>query len=513
MISKQLPLQVINQTAQQLLTIDNDTNFVCYEFAREADNAQYVGIDGMKQIVKDVRAEQLTPWVDNVKNEPLISQMPKAGTIKKETENKALGYKELLLSNGAKVILKKTDFKDDEVMMNGFAKGGNSLYGEADYTNLKMFDGVIGTCGLGNFTNNELEKAMAGKQANVGLSLGNRFANVSGSSTPKDLETMMQLLYLHFTALNKDEKAYNALMQQMEAVLKNRDLQPETQLSDSLMANIYGHNPRFMNLTAKDLKAVNEDRILAMAKENFSTANNFTFTIIGNFDETKVREYVCQYIASLPGKGKELKTKDIRTYFNGNIDCQFKRKMETPKPYIVQAYNAPVDNKKYLEQKTLLGYTNQVLSMMLLKSVREDAGAAYSVGAGGNISYYPDNSKAIMEIYAPISAPEKQDTALILIDEAVKNLSEGKTINAADAESLESMVGKVKENFLKNADINAKQNGYWQGIITDYLKDGIDGYTDYKKVVEAVTPAQVTAFLKDIMLVSHNKLNVIMRPE
>ena len=501
-LSKQIPLEVINQTMQEALTIDNDTNFVCSMFAQEKDGATYPTTDDMRKAVEETRAENITAWVDNAKDEPLISTMPKAGKIKKETKNDALGYTELQLSNGAKVILKKTDYKDNEVLLSGFAEGGQSQYAEADYTNLKMFSDVASSFGLGNFTNNELEKALAGKQADVNISLGKRYATISGHSTPKDLETMMQLLYLNFTAVKKDEKAYNTLMQQYETVLKNRDLRPETQFNDSVMARLYNHNARFSNVVASDLANVNADRIVEIAKENFSNANNFTFTIIGNFDEQQTRQLICQYIASLPGKGKAVKAKDIRTFFSGYDDCQFKRKMETPKPYIFEMYKA--DDTNTLQNNVLCDMTGEVLTMMLLKSVREDAGAAYSVGSGANLSSTPEKTYALLQIIAPISAPEKIDSALIIIDQQVKELSV-----SADPDK----VTKVKANLLKQADVNAKTNGYWQGIIESYLIEGLDKHTDYKQIVESVTPEMISNYLKNVILKGNNRLNVVMRPE
>ncbi len=501
LIAQQLPLEVINQTLQQGLTINDDKNLVSYCFSQEKDGANYISTDEMKSILAAGRAETVEAWVDNTKDEPLIAQMPKAGTIKKETKNAALGYTELQLSNGAKVLLKKTDFKDNEILMKGWAKGGKGLYGAKDYSNLKAIDGVMNTFGLGNFTNNELEKALAGKQCNVGVSLGNHINTVSGNSTPKDLETMMQLLYLTFTAPQKDEKAYATLMQQMETMLKNRDLQPETQLSDSLMAVVFSHNPRFANITVADLPNISLDRCMQIAKERFSNANNFTFSFVGNFDEQQIRQLVCQYIASIPGKEKAANTPDIRTHFSGKINCDFSRKMETPKPNIVEMFRA--DMKNTLENSILMRYASEVLSMVLLQSVREDAGAAYSVGASGSISSYQNKDYALMQIYAPISAPEKLEKAIDLIAEGVAQV-------AANADA--DMVAKVKANMLKNADVNAKNNGYWLGVYEDYCVEGIDSYTDYKKIVESVTPAQVSAFMKKIAE-SGNLAKIVMRAE
>ena len=171
----------------------------------------------MAAAIAAARADKIEAYVDNVKNEPLVDVAKiKAGKIVSETENKTLGYKELKLSNGATVILKKTDFKDDEVQMQAFAKGGKSMFGVADYTNLKVFDQVIGISGLGNFSSTELQKALAGKECNADASMGNTRQYVSAHSTPKDLETMMQMQYLYFTAINKDDKQFQNLMTQLD---------------------------------------------------------------------------------------------------------------------------------------------------------------------------------------------------------------------------------------------------------------------------------------------------------
>ena len=209
--------------------------------------------------------------VDNVKNEPLIKEMPKKGSIVSEKENAALGYKELTLSNGARVLLKKTDFKDDEVMMSATSKGGSSLLPESDLVNAKLYDMAISASGLGNFSNTELEKALAGKQANVNLSLANLHEGASGKSTPKDLETLFQLTYLYFTDVKKDEKSYNALMSMLENALKNQAISPDAAFADSLMSTLYSHNLRYRPLKVDDLKKVNYDRILQIAKERTAT--------------------------------------------------------------------------------------------------------------------------------------------------------------------------------------------------------------------------------------------------
>ena len=501
-LAQQFNVDIINQMAKQLITIENDSNLVCYAFAQEKEGKTYFTAEDMKNTMAEVRAEKLEPWVDNVKNEPLISQLPTPGKIKKEVKNEALGYTELQLSNGAKVILKKTDFKNDEIIFSGFAPGGKAMYGEADYSNLKLFEAAISTVGMGNFTNNELEKALAGKVVSFNPGLGNMYSTVSGASTPKDIETLMQLIYLGFTDMRKDEKAYNTIVSMLQTALKNRDIEPETQFSDSIVAGLYSNNPRFANLTVADLEKVSIDRIMEIAHERFSNVNNFTFSFVGNFDEAAIRPLICQYIASLPGKEKKVNAPEIRTFFKGNINRDFTRKMEVPKPTIMQCYGA--ESTYNLKNDILTDYVGQLLSMVLLKVVREEASLTYTIGAGASLSPMKDKARINVMIQSPIGKPEDVDKALTLIKECVDGVAK-----KADPE----MVAKIKANFLKDADVNAKLNGYWKNAIETYCIYGVDTHNEYKKIVECVTPEEISAFLKNNILSAGNFLNIVMRPE
>ena len=325
-IAPNIPVAAINQALPELISV-SDSNLVVMEWVQEKEGKVYPTEQQMAQAIAAARAEKIEAYVDNVKDEPLVDVTKiKAGKIKKETENKVLGYKELTLSNGATVILKKTDFKDDEVRMEASAKGGKSLYGAADYTNLKVFDEVIGYSGIGNFSSNELTKVLAGKEVNADATMGNTRQYVTAHSTPKDLETMMQMQYLYFTAVNKDEKQFQNLMTNFEMSLKNKSLSPDAVFSDSLAATVYAHNPRFTQLDVKDLKDINYDRILEIAKDRFQNAGQFVFIFTGNFDEATLRPLIEQYIASLPATKKKADDfKEVLTLYQGqtvNMVCR-----------------------------------------------------------------------------------------------------------------------------------------------------------------------------------------------
>ncbi len=496
-----IPLDVVNQMMKELVP-QNDSNMVIVSFNNEKEGNVYPTREGLLQAVKDAREAKIEAFVDNVKDEPLISKMPKAGTIKKETRNEKLGYTELLLSNGVTVLLKQTDFKKDQVMLSGEGPGGESLFGEKDYRNLQVFNEAIDVSGLGAFSSTELEKALAGKIANASLMLsGDRHMAVSGSSTPKDVETMLQLVYLYFTDINKDEKAYNKLMSQIEVMLKNRSLSPDVALNDSLTATMYGHNPRLEPMTLDDLKDVSYDRILEMAKEMTKSARGWTFQVIGNFDEATIRPLLCQYLGALPTKGQLKKGHRISFLQKGVIDNTFARKQETPKCNTYMIWFSE-DMPYNLERKIQASIAGQILRMVYTKEIREEASAAYSVAAQGSASINEDDSRMLLLAYCPMQ-PEKRDTALYLLQKAVSDLSV-----ACDGEKLE----KVKELMLKRADDSAKQNGYWGNVLYNWRKYGIDEHTDYKALIKAQTPEKISQFVSDV-LKAGNHITVSMLPE
>ena len=495
-----IPLEGINELMKEMMPA-NDSNLVVMNFNQEKEGAVYPTEATLSKAIAEARSAQIEAYVDNVKNEPLIAKLPKAGKIVKEVAGKKFDYKELTLSNGATVILKKTDLKKDQVILASEGFGGSSLYGAKDFANIKMFDDVIEASGLGNFSHTELEKALAGKIASASMSLGLTRANITGSSTPTDVETILQLVYLHFTNINKDQESFDNTMKTTELLLKNKLLQPEAVFSDSLSLTLQNHNKRFAPLTMDDLKEVSYDRILEMAKEQTSNAAAYTFTIIGNFDEATIRPLIEQYLGALPGNAKKVvKGKDVEDMFKGDVTNDFTRKMETPKAIAVMVW---LNNKMNftLEDIVRADMAGQVLTMLYTEKIREEASAAYSVMAQAAIHRNDFRTAGQLFVYCPMK-PEKGDIATKIIFDEVKNMA-----TTVDLEKL----NKAKEYMLKNVDDQAKTNNYWIrkiGTLRDY---GVDTHTDYKKVVEAQTPESVAAFVKEL-LKPGNRAEVIMMP-
>ena len=496
-----MPVEAINQLMQQLVTA-TDSNMVVLNMNQEKDGAVYPTPESLKKAMAEARAEKLEAYVDNVKDEPLITVLPKAGKIVKEVAGKKFDYKELKLSNGATVVLKQTDLKKDQVILAAEGFGGSSLYDEKDFANIKFFDDVIEASGLGNFSHTELEKALAGKIASASMMLGTERANITGSSTPNDVETLLQLVYLYFTKINKDQESFDNTMKTTELMLKNKLLQPEAVFSDSLTLTLQNHSKRFAPANVDDLKLVNYDRILQMAKEQTANAAGFTFTIIGNYDEAKLRPLIEQYLASLPGDAKTVKKgKDVEDSFKGDVKNNFKRKMETPKAIAVMLWKN--EKMKYtLENSIRASMVGQILTMLYTEKIREEASAAYSVMAQAGLTRDDYRTTATALVYCPMK-PEKGDVAVKIMDEEVQGLTK-----AVEVEKL----NKVKEYMLKAIDDEAKTNNFWIRQINRLRDYGVDFYTDYKKTVEAQTPETIMTFVKEL-LKSGDKAEVIMLPE
>ena len=500
MIAPNIPVEAINQMLPEIIN-NEGKNLVITNFNHEADGAVYPTVEGLMAALDNANNAPIEAYVDNVKDEPLMTKLPKKGKIVKESTNPQFGYTELMLSNGARVILKKTDFKQDEIRMSAYQRGGQSLYSEKDWANLTMLSSLNSFTGLGNFSNTELEKALAGKQASVYLNIGEYTDNLSGNSTVKDLETMFQLLYLKFTAISKDEKKFNQIMNLWETQLKNKQLQPESVLSDSIQYIIGNYDWRNKPFNVEDLKQVNYDRILQIAKERTSNAANYTFTFVGSFDEAVIRPLIEQYIASLPAKkGKQSNWVNTPGMPEGQVIKHFTHKMETPKDYEVVAWH---NNKMpySLENTIQADMLGQVLSRVYLQKIREDAGAAYSTFAQGQTAITGDNPQTLVLAICPVK-PEYKDEALKIINDEM-----AKACTEIDATAL----NEAKENMAKDHATYLKENWYWLSAIQEYLIHGFDNITGYEDIVKAQTPETIAAFARQLYNAG-NKIEVVMTP-
>ena len=498
MLVPNIPVEVINAYAKQLVC-KSDTNLVSLVMMREAEDASYPTQQELADIVKQVRGEQLEAYVDNVKQEPLMAQAPKAGKIKKTTVNEKLGFKELTLSNGAKVVLKKTDYKDNEIQFAASANVGYSALDKADYMNAAMFDDVLDGSGLGNFTNNELTKALAGKQAGVSFTISPFNHGLSGNSTPKDIETLMQLIYLKMTNVTKDQKPFDNLINTMTTVLANKSNNPNLVYQDSVQSTIYLGSKLARIPEVEDLKNIDYDRILELGKQYYGNAKDFTFYFVGNYDEKTLLPLIEQYIASLPNKGFKLKNKRI-PYCQGEVSNVFTKAMENPQNQVTEIWQAKGDYT--LRTSVLADITARLLEMKYLHSIREELSAAYHAGASAGIIRDFDDKVTINITGSAGLNPEKSDEAIPCFFKGIEE-----TIAAPDAGDLQ----KVKEILLKQAGVSEKTNGYWLGVLSTFERWKLDTHTDYKSTVKAVSASDISDFLKNVIMKAGNHTEILMK--
>lgn len=493
-----LSVDVINQVAQGLISFD-EKNFVTFAALQEREGATYPTVEEFAKATENVRAAQLEAYVDNVKQEPLISNAPKAGKVKKITTNDKFGYKELALSNGAKVILKKTDYKDNEVQFYAWAKGGLSTVPQSQAVEASLLSQIASASGLGNFSNTELQKALAGKQASVGLSLGEYERTLNGNSTPKDIETLLQLIYLTMTDVSKDEKSVENLRQQYMTVLANQSNNPSLVYQDSVSSTLYPNNKFQRVPKVEDIQAIDYDRALSTIKKYFGNANDFTFMFVGNYDEETLLPLINTYIASLPGKGKAIANKQF-AMAEGKVQNKFEKKMPNPQSQAIEYWrSAPAENT--LRDRVTADIAGRILDMAYNRSIREELSAAYHAGADGGFQTLADGKMCYFIQGSAQLNPDKAAEAIPCFFDGMK-----KTI----AEPNEEDMKKAKEILLKQADVNAKTNGYWVGTLAKWIKYGIDFHSDYKSTVSATTPKIISDFLQNVILGSGNHAEIIM---
>ena len=500
MIVPNLPVEIINNAMKNLIS-ETDTNFVSMVLMKEAEGVSYPTEQELAAIVKQVRGEKLEAYVDNVKQEPLMASAPKAGSIKKVVENKVLGFKKLTLSNGAKVVLKKIDYKDNEIRVAGSANVGYSAF-QNDPVNAANASTVWEVSGLAGFTGNDLQKMLAGKQCSVGLTMSPFRHGIAGTSTPKDLETMMQLLYLSMTNLTKDEKAFENLKNTYTTVLSNKSNNPNMVYQDSIQSTLYLGNKLALLPNVEDIQNINYDRVLDMQKQLYGNAKDFTFYFVGNYDEKVLLPLIEQYIASLPNKGMKLKNQKI-PYAKGEVKNIFTKAMENPQSQAREMWFVKLP--AYTQKTAVLAdISARLLEMKYLRSIREELSAAYSTGASCGLIFDYDGKLALTINGTAQLNPDKVDAAVPCF---FKGMEE--TIAAPDANDLQ----KVKEILLKQAGVDEKTNSYWMQVLSMYDLRKVDTHTNYREMVKSVTAQQISDFLKNVVLKSGNHFEVIMKAE
>ena len=497
----QLTVESVNQLFQPLVSM-NDSNLVI--LAMNPDKEGYVQPTEAQLLanVHAAREMELTAYVDNVKNEPLVPEVPAPGSIKKEKAAK-MGFTEMALSNGVKVYMRKTDFKDNQIIMSAFSKGGTGRYYPNDKYTLANLGLYIGASGLGNFTSTELDKALAGVQASCNASLTELTEGLSGSCVPKDIRTLFELTYLHFQPLHRDDQAVESAMNAKRQQLHNRHASPMTALQDSISLTVYGHHPNLVIMEEEDLEKCSYDRALEIYADRFADASDFTFYFIGNIDEDSIRHYSEVYLANLPVvKRNDKQIENGVDMAKGKIVNKFAQKQEQPQCYaVVLAYAKAKNNAR---ERAIADFLGQALSMRYLETIREEMGAAYSVQAQAGVGRaHLKEHRATLQVVLPVK-PDMCDEALKVVDEILEDVAK----NGVD----DKYLSKIKEYELKNIDEAERENGAWLGWFRTLIEDKEDSYTGARERIQGIQSKDLARMAQQI-LKSGNHITVVMTPE
>ncbi len=496
-IAPNIPVMAINQAIQQggLLPDNNQVVFIA---APEKEGIVCPTKEEVIAQLKGMKDLKVEAYVDKVSNEPLMKEAPKGGKIVSENTNAIYGTTELTLSNGVKVYIKKTDFKADEIQMKGVSLGGTSLFPDNDKLEMSYLNSVIQAGGLGNFSKVDLTKMLAGKKVSVNAAVGANTEGITGSCSPKDFETMMQLTYLSFTAPRKDMDAFASLKSRIKAQLESAESNPLSSINDTIQKMMYGYHPRYFSMKPEMVDQINYDRIIEMYKDRFADASDFRFFLVGNVDIEKVKPLIEQYLGALPSTGRKETFRDNHMDIaKGMLENTYAKEQQTPMATVFMLYSGKC--KYDLKDNLLMSFLTQALDMVYTEEVREKEGGTYGVSSYGQLSKHPNEKFMLQIVYQ--TDPAKKDHLNGIIDAQMKKMaSEGPT---------EEHLQKIKEYMLKKYKDNQKENGYWLNNLDEYFYTGVDYTQGYEEAVNSITVKDVQKFAADLVN-QGNKITVVM---
>ena len=474
-----ITLEEINALAHKWITEDNR---VVVMTAPEAYADALPDEEKILKIIAEAENEALEAYVDDVTDKPLHSLNLKPGKVKKTHYNKDFEYYEWTMSNGAKVIIKPTKFRNDEILFSAYSKGGTSLYGDEDLVTARFASDVIDMSGVGEFNNIELEKHLSGKVVRISPFISTLEEGFSGSTTPKDLTTMLQLVNLYFMSPRADQQAYQTFMNRQKAFLLNRSNDPSSAFSDTLTNTLYNYHPRRRPMTVDLLVEADFSKMAGIFSERFSNAGDWTFYFVGNIDPVAARPLIEQYIGSIPGSKKREKWVDRNeNIVDGVINKRFHTRMEIPKATVIVMKGGEFDYST--RERMLLSFVSDILDVKYTQTVREEEGGTYGVSVHTSMNQYPKPTYRFMAYFT--CAPERVDELTAIIYQQIELLkSEG---------PIQQDVDNVIQNKLKERAEQVKENRFWlRGLKFKYENGQNTLDTEaYNKLVRSITREDV----------------------
>lgn len=452
-------------------------------------------------IIESVKGEDIEGYMEELITEPLLSQEPVEGDIVDENYNETLDYTLWTLSNGVKVAVKTTPYKDDEIIMRSISYGGLSLAPDSKIYEASIASSVPYIGGIGNFSSTDLNKVLAGKTSSVTPYVNTATHGLNAYSSKKDLETTMQLLYLYFTAPRKDEGMFENVKNMFVTQIQNAKSKPNYVFNQQATFAMYGYDPRHRPMTVEDAESLDYDAIIDFYKEITANPSSYIFTFVGNIDLEVLKPYVKKYIASLPaGNNDVMYNKNaVSEVRKGETKTVFEQKMIEPKTTVFNLYSAklPYDFKTRQE----LNLLNQILDLVYTEKIREQEGGTYGVMVDMEISRIPEG-EALLTLRFDTD-PDKVGRLAPLVHNGLMDIVE----NGPRDQDLQ----KVKEYAIKKLEEDQLQNGYWASIVQLETLYGEDASTDAIDRIRNITKEDIQAIAKDL-LSQGNYIEIIMNP-
>ena len=490
----------INALAKKWVT---DNNMALVIMAPEKENVKVPTNDQVLEIIRQSKTIPLQPYVDNFREEPLVKEVLNPGKITNRKENTELGFTELKLSNGISVVLKPTNFKNDEILFSAYSPGGSSLVPDKEFMSANYTSQVIDMSGIGNFDNVELQKKLKGKNLQVTPYIDDIKEGFTGNSTPKDFETMMQLVYLYFEQPRKDTTAFKAFMSQMENQMKFMKSSPIMTFYDTLFKVVYpGYKRMVIFPTPAQLNEVKLDEIFKIYKDRFADAGEFKFFLVGNFSVDSITPLIEKYFGSLPSLNQNETWKDTSPRFADGTTNLTVYKGTDPQSMVGMVMSEKID---WNEKNVLcLNMIKEILSIKLIEVIREQMSGVYSPQVMLNLDQYPKPTFQLMVMFG--CSPKTADKLTKAVFGVIKKIRK----NGPTAVDLK----KAQEAMIRARETNMEKNDFWLKKLESvyFNHDSPQSVTTYNDRVNAITIDDLKKTAADNFKPDHY-VRVVLMPE
>ena len=505
MVKRMLPGIGLSEINRLTDIYKNEKNRFAYVTGPE--NSPNVKVPADVEVLAAIDAKStadVKPYEEKAVAAALLSKEPKAGKITATTKNPTLGTTELKLSNGVTVTLKRTDFKADQIIMSSYRYGGNASYSLADKYSAENAVSVVSSMGVGNFSPTDLRKALSGKTASVSPYISNTSEGFRGNSGNKDIEALLQMLYLYVTEPRTDSALFKSYIQRSKSQFAMMGANPQVAFIDTLNKVLYAGNPLAPTAVpkAENYDKINMNRALSIYQERLGDVSGMHFYFVGSFNEAELLPMLEKYVASLPASGKKTTFTDNKVRpFKGDKNFTFKKGKEE-KSLVLAVYNGEIPFSADMNLK--MQALTEILNIKIIEEMREKIQGIYGGGTFANMAKAPYNSYQFA-LQLPCG-PDKVDT---LIGEFKKELT---AIAAKGPEA--SYLDKVKKQWIEEHKTSIKTNDYWLAKLQQFSQGEStpDRALNFEKYVSALKPADVQAAAK-IIQASPSKVLAILKPE